>query len=92
MMYRGPSVDHTFLSPSGKVSKRARRAAEKITRDLLFPPGYWDVPEIEVSEREKLEKEIKYFREYSGRGIPPRRAEKEIAKLQAKLNALRGTP
>lgn len=39
-----PSIDHSLLSPSGKMSKRARRAAMDREREKLFPPGFWDEP------------------------------------------------
>jgi hypothetical protein len=35
-----PSIDHGSLSPSGKVSKRAKRAAKAKARILLFPDGF----------------------------------------------------
>jgi len=48
-----PSTDHSILSPSGRVSKRARDAA--LTREVarLFPPGYWDEPEPTADEARK---------------------------------------
>src|SRR5690606_1980619 len=39
-----PSIDHTILSPSGRVSKRARKAALEREAARLFPPGTFAPP------------------------------------------------
>ena len=46
-----PSIDHSLLSPSGRVSKRARKAALKREQARLFPPGYWEA----IKEENKKE-------------------------------------
>lgn len=57
-MSERPSIDHSLLSPSGRVSRRARQAALKREHDRLFPPGYWDAaPKTEAeAKRERSAK------------------------------------
>lgn len=93
IMYRGPSIDHSMLSPSGRVSKRARAAAMKREHDRLFPPGFWDKQEPTEAERiaaevEALRRQAAQLRDLAARGMKPRAYPKLAAELEAKADAL----
>ena len=89
-----PSIDHSLLSPSGKMSKTARKRANERETKRLFPDGFWDKPE--KSEKEKNAEKIKslrrnarFLRDLATRGMCVRkypkeanRLEKEAAKLE----------
>lgn len=86
------SVDHSFLSPSGRVSKRSREAALKRTAAELFPPGYWD---REKSDNEKRKEEIESLRQaaaglrdLASRGIRSRKYTAEAERLDAEAAAI----
>ena len=87
-----PCIDHTILSPNGRVSKRAREAALKREHDRLFPPGFWDAPEKSEAERaaekrERLLRSAANLRELADRGMSPRKFRKEAEKLEAEAAA-----
>lgn len=91
--YRGPSIDHTLLSPSGRCSKRARDAAMKREAAKLFPPGFFDkpTPTPEEQARQKadgLRLAAKTLRELAARGMNRHRYTHEAAKLEAEADAL----
>ena len=74
-----PSVDQSLLSPSGKVSKRAQKAALARTASELFPPGYWDAMQAGKSAAEKhamgaaaLRRTAAQLRDLAARGMKPR--------------------
>jgi hypothetical protein len=88
-----PTVDHTILSPSGRVSKRARAAALQREHDRLFPPGFWDAPSKTAAEqaREKavnLRRSAKNLRELAERGMQPRKFAKEADRMEQEAAAL----
>lgn len=83
-----PSIDHTILSPSGRVSKRARAAALKREHDRLFPRGYWDEPKKTDAELAKekataLRRSAATLRDLAARGMATKRYLKQAAKLEA---------
>ena len=88
-----PSIDHSILSPSGHVSKRARAAAMKHERDLLFPPGYWDDPartaeEIAHEKAEVLRRTAANLRDLAAKGMKPRAYAKKAAEFEAAADKL----
>ena len=84
-----PSIDHSLLSPSGRMSKRARKAAMAREHDRLFPPGYWErvnhTPQ--PTERERDLAHAKRLREFAARGMSVRKFTKEAERLEAKQRA-----
>lgn len=83
--YEGPGVDHTLLSPSGRVSKRARKAADERTRRELFGPGsgFEGWGEIkQPSDRERLLTQATRLRELAARGMSPRKYTREAERLE----------
>lgn len=88
-----PSIDHTILSPSGRVSKRAREAALKREHDRLFPTGYWDRPEPTEAEkaaaqRKNLLRRAATLRELAERGMSPRKYTRAADRLEAEARTL----
>lgn len=78
-----PSIDHSFLSPSGRVSKRARRASDERTRRELFGDGL-EFPRCrQPSERERLLRTAHELRGLASRGMKPRAYVKQAAMLEA---------
>lgn len=91
--YRGPTVDHSLLSPSGRVSGAARRAALAREHDRLFPPGYWDRGGPTDAERNAaraaaLRRQAATLRDLAGRGMRPRAYRREAARLDAEADTL----
>lgn len=83
-----PSIDHTLLSPSGRVSKRAREAALKREAARLFPPGYWDAvkprpEEDDAARRERLLRTADNLRDLASRGMSTRKFLRVAALLEA---------
>lgn len=83
-----PSIDHTILSPSGRCSKRARDAAMKRMKDLLFPEGLLQslsqpmVDRAKEKKREGLLRRAAELRELADRGMNARKFRKEASKLE----------
>ena len=85
-----PSIDHTILSPGGKVSRRAREAAIKREHDRLFPPSYWDTEtpgETPEGRRERLLRLATMLRNLAERGMCTRKYMREAAKLEKEAAA-----
>ena len=88
-----PSIDHGILSPSGRVSKRGRKAKLAIEHAKLFPPGYWDKPVLTPAQ-EAAQAALQQRRHASRltalaiRGMHPRKYKKEAARALAKAEAL----
>ena len=90
-----PSIDHTLLSPSGHVSKRARAAAIKREAARLFPPGFWDEPERTDEEKRadevvSLKRHAATLRDLAACGMNTRRYNSEADKIDARVNELEG--
>ena len=88
-----PFIDHSLLSPSGSMSKRARRAALKRDHDLLFPPGFWDKPEITESEKHaaeaaELRRSASTLRELAAKGMSRRKFLAAAARIEAEADAI----
>lgn len=89
-----PSIDHTGLSPSGRVSKRARKAWLEREAARLFPPGYF--AEIEREHQARLDAEhparLRHraadLRALAARGMQTRALTKEAARLEAEADRL----
>lgn len=85
--YTGPAIDHSLLSPSGRMSKRARIAAEKREAARLFPPGYWDAPVMKSqasdAKRSRLLRHAAELRALAARGMSPRKFARKAAALEA---------
>lgn len=82
-----PSIDHTILSPCGKVSQRARQAALKREAARLFPPGFWDSPEKTEAEKrteeaQRLRRTAQTLRELAARGMKRRAYPKKAQELE----------
>lgn len=81
-----PSIDHSLLSPNGRISKRARAAALKREHVRLFPPGYWEslTARPQPSEQERDLAQAARLEEMADRSMTPRKFRKEAARLRAK--------
>ena len=67
-----PAVDHSLISPSGKMSKQALEAAQERTRRELFGDGL-PYPTAEQPPQEVyLRRKAKELRELAARGMKPR--------------------
>jgi hypothetical protein len=91
--YRGPSIDHTVLSPSGRVSKAARKAALKSEAARLFPPGFWSEPQKSAAEqgREKaasLRRSAANLRHLAALGMSKRKFTRAAERMEAEAAAL----
>jgi hypothetical protein len=89
-----PTIDHSILSPSGQVSKRARESAIKREADILFPPGYWTAPEKTTEEiaQENIDRLLRAahnLRELAARGMSPRKHLGAAEKLEAEADLIR---
>ncbi len=87
-----PSIDHSLLSPSGTVSKRARKAALKREGARLFPPGFFDKQEqsaedLALKDREQKLRAAKNLRELAARGMSPRKFMREAERLEREATA-----
>lgn len=90
-----PAVDHSGLSPSGRVSKRARKAWMDVQAARLFPPGYWDEPiqtpaEANAAKALRLRRSAATLREMADRGMSQARFRKQADALDAQADVLEG--
>lgn len=85
-----PSIDHSTLSPSGRVSKRSRKAALKRAHDLLWPNGFPKPTYTPTSEERKqhLLSRAKFLEGLADGGMRPRVHRKLAAQLRAEADAL----
>lgn len=84
-----PSIDHSILSPSGRVSKRSRAAAMERTRVELFgPEGLQRAPVPQPSKRERLIQRLTLIEGLAANGMHPRAFKKEAAIIRAQLAEL----
>jgi hypothetical protein len=88
-----PSIDHSLLSPSGKMSGRARSAAIEKARKELFPDGYWG--KSEKAEEEKLAdkkkqmlKQAQTLIDLANRGMNTKKYKREAERLIFKAGQL----
>jgi len=83
-----PSIDHGFLSPSGRMSSRARKAALERIRKGLFPDGLPHPTAKQPSRKEMLLRRAKELRELAARGMSPRKFNREAEKLETEASAI----
>lgn len=88
-----PAIDHTLLSPSGTVSKRARKAALQREHDRLFPSGFWDEPEKSQEQQRQdkadtLRRSAQTLRELASRGMSPTKHIKAAERLELQAQEL----
>src|SRR5271169_1558398 len=69
-------------SPSGRMSKRARKAAEARLGAALFPPGSWENPPLRKSP-EHHRAYARTLRELAAHGMRPRVHIREAERLEA---------
>ncbi len=67
-----PSIDHSFLSPSGRVSKRARKAMLAQVSRELFPDGLSRPRCKQPTENERLLRHAARLRDLAAGGMRPR--------------------
>ena len=78
-------IDHSILSPGGRVSKRAEKSAKERQRKELFGDGL-EYPMIEQpNKRERKLRLIREYRELAGRGMKPRKYEKLAQQLEKEI-------
>ena len=77
-----PCLDHGILSPSGRISKRAREAALERARKKLFGDGKKIEPPAPDYSREAWLHRAKEFRALAARGMKPRRHIKEAERCE----------
>jgi len=68
-MKQRPSIDHSLLSPNGRMSKRARKAALAREAKKLFDGIDLNPKVKQPSEKEKLLRDAKMWRGLSDRGM-----------------------
>jgi len=89
MRFYRPSIDHGILSPSGKISKRAREAVLKRMHEELFPEGGLPHPTAkQPAYKQTLLRKAKQLRELAARGMSPRKYAREAARLEAEAAKL----
>lgn len=96
-MTRGswPSIDHSTLSPSGRVSARARKAALKREAERLFSGVDLSpkTPELTTEERHQaLLRSAQNLRDLAARGVKPRAYIKAAEKLEKEAEELVSKP
>lgn len=83
-----PAIDQSYLSPSGRVSQRAKRVSDERVRRELFPPGFWDWltqsrPMTDAEKAASLRAAAMNLRELADRGMRPRAHRREADRLDA---------
>jgi hypothetical protein len=87
------SIDHGLLSPSGRVSKRARKSAMDRAWAALFPPGFWDkptaTPEVAALETiKRYRRSAAELRELAARGMSCRKFIREAVALETMADSI----
>ena len=85
--------EHGLLSPSGRISKGAEKAAKDRLAKELFPPGFWDRkqgPPTKVEQIEYLHRQAGQLRGLASRGMKPRAYTKKADEYEAAANELAG--
>jgi hypothetical protein len=83
-----PSIDHSLLSPSGRMSKRARKQALAREAERLFPPGTFDTTRKQPSEAEALRAHAARLEDLAARGMSTPRYRKQAAQARAQADEL----
>ncbi|OGQ00792.1 MAG: hypothetical protein A2Z40_04255 [Deltaproteobacteria bacterium RBG_19FT_COMBO_60_16] len=88
-----PTIDHSLLSPSGRVSERACKAALKREAEILFPPGYWTgvktTEEIFQAKIDTLLHSAHNLRELAARGMAPKKHLKAAEEMEGEADRMR---
>lgn len=96
MKHNHPAIDHSLLSPSGHMSKRARKAAEKREHERLFAGVEWEYrktpEELRVEKVETLRRSAANLRDLAERGMSPRKFRREAARLEREAAELECAP
>ena len=88
-----PTIDHSILSPSGRVSKRAEAAAKERTRRELFGEKGLERPTVpQPTEAESLRRRAAELRSLAERGMKPKAYARKAAELEARADELEGAP
>jgi hypothetical protein len=92
--YRGPSIDHGLLSPSGKASKASRKALEDdYARRVAawWAAKYPESPDSSrPSESARLRAHAARLRELAARGMSVRKFTKEAENAESMADKLDG--
>ena len=88
-----PAIDHSLLSPSGRMSKRAREAALRREAARLFPLGTFSRPEPTAAEQAQVKAQMLLrsaanLRDLAARGMSVRKFIKQAERLEAEAAAL----
>lgn len=86
-----PSIDHSFLSPSGHMSKRSREAYLKRLSAELFTPeirAFMKERCPQPTEKESLLNQAKRLRDLANSGMNTRKYNREADKLEAQAALL----
>lgn len=88
-----PAIDHSLISPNGRMSKRAREAAIKREAERLFPKGFFDAPkkteqEIAKDKAETLRRAAANLRDLAKRGMQTRKFTREAEQLEKEADGL----
>ena len=84
-----PAIDHGILSPSGRISRRARDRAIRDTAAELFPPGYWESAAPSTEDiRQRLIHQARELRELAARGMGVRKHLREAERLEQEAREL----
>jgi len=91
-----PTIDHSFLSPSGRISKRARAAemnrvfggANLIAADDLHRAR---LVAIQPTEIVRLRRDAARLRQLAAGGMKPRAFTKQADAIEARIAALQDT-
>ena len=86
--YRGPSIDHSLISPNGHMSKRARAAALKREGERLFAGVELNPATPQPKESETLLAHAARLRELAARGMQVRKYTREADKAEARAKQL----
>jgi len=90
-MYKGPSIDHSLLSPSGRMSKRAREAAMRREAERLFAGIDLNPPVPQPTEAVRLRRAAAQLRDLAGRGMSTKKYLHKAAELEAQAELLEQT-
>jgi len=83
-----PSIDHSILSPSGRVSKRARKAALEQQAKILFAGIDFSPSVPQPTEAEALRRQAKQLLELANRGMNTKSYRRHANKLIARAEQL----
>ena len=91
--YQGPAAEHSLLSPSGKMSKRARKDAERRELERLFPPEFLESlkPTAEQTKKKKVESlrnSARDLRNLAAAGMSSRKFRRKAAELELQATEL----